>query len=401
MANSNGVISAPVSIDDVRSVLGQSSYDLGTLCKASTINGWSKKKPVKFNAMNHDNPNWYKAQDGFCGFTVGWSTSTDSSLTNLINAYRNGTWIYNKPTGGSSQPFRLLDFNGYNHKAKPFIYSGYKKGTVVEVNVMESNAATFWVTYNSDSTAVQISDFGSAAGGLTEAHLGAALYDRDPIQDTAARRLQTVISADKITNRGTVTFNFSSSDIGASRYVVFFLASPTVSNNICIPYSDDNHYMVRIYITQRFPLTVTPTLLGNSLTGFHDLSWYTSNNFKTNNGNADAIFFLRVVNETSTAMKIGNDSSVNYQLRMWFDSRYGIVLFPSDSYGTATGTKTIAAKSTYQGYFRATAPFKELVGTMTSTQTRTMVSIQAYNVIGGLQKVWMNVSSAYGVLISK
>ena len=47
MSNSGGKITAPVSIDDVRTVLGVSSYDLGTLCKNSNgkINKWSKYKP--------------------------------------------------------------------------------------------------------------------------------------------------------------------------------------------------------------------------------------------------------------------------------------------------------------------------------------------------------------------
>ena len=45
--NSNtGIISAPVSIDDVKRALGESSNDLATLCKSENINIWSRYKPI-------------------------------------------------------------------------------------------------------------------------------------------------------------------------------------------------------------------------------------------------------------------------------------------------------------------------------------------------------------------
>jgi hypothetical protein len=42
----SGIISAPVSIDDVKRALGESSNDLATLCKSENINIWSKYKPI-------------------------------------------------------------------------------------------------------------------------------------------------------------------------------------------------------------------------------------------------------------------------------------------------------------------------------------------------------------------
>jgi hypothetical protein len=47
--NSNGIISAPVSIDDVKTVLGVASNDLATLCKSSNINMWARFKPINYN----------------------------------------------------------------------------------------------------------------------------------------------------------------------------------------------------------------------------------------------------------------------------------------------------------------------------------------------------------------
>ena len=41
-----GIISAPVSIDDVKQALGESSNNLATLCKSENINIWSKYNPI-------------------------------------------------------------------------------------------------------------------------------------------------------------------------------------------------------------------------------------------------------------------------------------------------------------------------------------------------------------------
>lgn len=51
MSYSNGIISAPVSIQDIKTALGSSSNDLGTLCKHSSINKWSPYKPVHSNKL--------------------------------------------------------------------------------------------------------------------------------------------------------------------------------------------------------------------------------------------------------------------------------------------------------------------------------------------------------------
>ena len=46
------VITAPDSIYDVQRALGNGSPDLGTLCKANTVNKWAKYKPVGKNMID-------------------------------------------------------------------------------------------------------------------------------------------------------------------------------------------------------------------------------------------------------------------------------------------------------------------------------------------------------------
>ena len=51
-----GIISAPVSIDDVKQALGESSNDLATLCKSDGIVPWSKYKPIAYSQPFTDIP---------------------------------------------------------------------------------------------------------------------------------------------------------------------------------------------------------------------------------------------------------------------------------------------------------------------------------------------------------
>ena len=68
MALSNNKITAPVSVDDVKSVLGESSNDLAALCKSSKINVWAKYKPTVYPSPFPDD--WYKAKDGNYGINI-------------------------------------------------------------------------------------------------------------------------------------------------------------------------------------------------------------------------------------------------------------------------------------------------------------------------------------------
>lgn len=118
-----GIISAPVSIDDVKRALGESSNDLATLCKSENINMWAKYKPTCYPSSFPDD--WYKARDGNYGISV----PIYSNLESLYNAYfidgdkdHDNGYSYERPSGGSAEPYRLGDFRGYNNKATSPIY---------------------------------------------------------------------------------------------------------------------------------------------------------------------------------------------------------------------------------------------------------------------------------------
>jgi len=132
MSNASGIIyidntvtpNIGVSIYDIQSVLGVASYnDIGGLIVNGGVKKWAKYKPVVFGSLGttdqldtdktwKSTANWWKATDGFCGFLVP-SYSSGADLDGETDE-----WVYVRPNGTiATQPFRVLDFNRYDHNS--------------------------------------------------------------------------------------------------------------------------------------------------------------------------------------------------------------------------------------------------------------------------------------------
>ena len=149
----SGIISAPVSIDDVKQALGESSNDLATLCKSENINIWSKYKPINCKGEFKEYPIREDSDEIVtssyskytCVVRCGMNIPMDT-YKNLRNNYGgegfaiNGCYnlyidnVYGSvggihgdtttkvsgkhfPKGGANSPYRLSDFRNYNSKA--------------------------------------------------------------------------------------------------------------------------------------------------------------------------------------------------------------------------------------------------------------------------------------------
>ena len=112
MSVNNGKITPPISIDDVKSVLGESSNDLATLCKSAKINKWSPHKPVHSSKLFDLNA----ADFGIIDKTFKLIVPSYSRLEDLCRdaIIKTPSYAYEKPKGGSSSPYRLGDFKEYN-----------------------------------------------------------------------------------------------------------------------------------------------------------------------------------------------------------------------------------------------------------------------------------------------
>lgn len=148
-----GIISAPVSIDDVKQALGESSNDLATLCKSENINIWSKYKPINCKGEFKEYPIREDSEEivtsSYSKFTCvvrcGMNIPMDT-YKNLRNNYGGEGFVINAcsnfyidniyglkgripdntstrvsgkhfPKGGVNSPYRLSDFRNYNSKA--------------------------------------------------------------------------------------------------------------------------------------------------------------------------------------------------------------------------------------------------------------------------------------------
>lgn len=150
----SGIISAPVSIDDVKQALGESSNDLATLCKSENINIWSKYKPISCKGEFKEYPIREDSDEIVtssysnytcvvrCGMNIPMDTYKNLrnnyggegfAINGCYNLYANN--IYGRvggihgdittsvsgkhfPKGGVNSPYRLSDFRNYNSKAK-------------------------------------------------------------------------------------------------------------------------------------------------------------------------------------------------------------------------------------------------------------------------------------------
>lgn len=114
-------ISAPVSFAKVNTALSTSHTDLGNLCKENKVNMYSKYKPIKYSKVGVLTDNDYNTDVGDNDYIIKWGVKRLAQYT-FLSVEENGVikdqpWSWNKPSGGSSSPYRLSDYNGYAHDA--------------------------------------------------------------------------------------------------------------------------------------------------------------------------------------------------------------------------------------------------------------------------------------------
>lgn len=148
-----GIISAPVSIDDVKQALGESSNDLATLCKSENINIWSKYKPISCKGEFKEYPIREDSEEIVtssyskytcvvrCGMNIPMDTYKNLrnnyggegfAIKGCYNFYMDNVYgvvgaIHDNtstsvsgkhfPKGGANSPYRLSDFRNYSSKA--------------------------------------------------------------------------------------------------------------------------------------------------------------------------------------------------------------------------------------------------------------------------------------------
>lgn len=149
----SGIISAPVSIDDVKRALGESSNDLATLCKSENINIWSKYKPISCKGEFKEYPIREDSEEIVTSSYNKYTCVVRCGMNIPMDTYKNLRYNYGGegfaieacgelhkdnvygqtggihgdtttmvsgkhfPKGGANSPYRLSDFRNYSSKA--------------------------------------------------------------------------------------------------------------------------------------------------------------------------------------------------------------------------------------------------------------------------------------------
>lgn len=269
MAHNDGLITPSVvhskNGGDIQITLGLYTESLAELCMSSRINKWAKYKPVKYahkgtsdqaDAQKRwkSDANWYIGDVNGERYGMRFpmldsqgrpyaSTGIISQSTVSGKIYRNPTsgffydlmrnnlrWTYNHPQGGSSQPYRVLDFSYYQHRARcPLPYSVTK---TLYVSGATSTKATYVVDCELKSLddyiqyGLTLTDIAPPTAyqmelpDLSECYVGILFYNStkdDCFWQTAAYKLSALNGSDAVAKAKCLHVSFVNSEF-ATQY---------------------------------------------------------------------------------------------------------------------------------------------------------------------------------------
>ena len=119
----------PINVADISSCLSHPSRDVGALCRSPRINEWAKYKPISGLDVVTPLTEEQRRMHNYGMPFVPYFTSIDimtaavlgndySLAANAPRAFYAAPWQYVRPSG--SGKYRILDFDGYDHRAEPF-----------------------------------------------------------------------------------------------------------------------------------------------------------------------------------------------------------------------------------------------------------------------------------------
>ena len=146
-------------------------------------------------------PNWYRGFNGACGLNI----LTYTTMHTMFTALRAGTfgWDYVKPTGGIGvQPFRLLDFVGYDVEAQPPIISDK---LAAKYYISNSSVGVSATVRSPGETELTLSDLGNAVN-LGNCYFGAAISKVGTTTYKYITETSTITGGDPRTERNPLRF---------------------------------------------------------------------------------------------------------------------------------------------------------------------------------------------------
>lgn len=154
MIVNNEIISKPdVAITtEIGKILHASACSGMNICLHPNINKWSKVKPIDYPKLRSLIPDEFLGNKTGQGIRYGMRVSMDAGRWDTLH---NADYEYvDKPKGGEGSPYRMSDFDGYWHDAKPDL-----RGVIPSICYYNANleVQVIYNQYSSDK-AVSIND---------------------------------------------------------------------------------------------------------------------------------------------------------------------------------------------------------------------------------------------------
>lgn len=228
MSNNGYKITAPVTTRDIQLVLGTAETRQSALCTNKTINKWSKIKPIPYPTNGERCPNFKGTfSQNSSGVFYGLKAGTGYNLNGVD--IHNANWEYIKPHGGIGiAPFRRLDFDGYNHKARPTLYGYIVTQEAGKVIYSRTNPFDFYLVWNytNNTDGVDVATcFPSASDNMANWYLCVMIGDTATalLNDTGLRQpIGNYTSRDALYRCPALPDSLKA--VAAERQVTFFLA---------------------------------------------------------------------------------------------------------------------------------------------------------------------------------
>lgn len=99
-----------ISTTLVKTTLGETTDDVGKLCKSAKINKWSKWKPIPYNGLSLSDDILQRNDFGI---------NITQDFLNKLHTVPTRTWEYMRPKGGANSMYRIGDFRNYVHDSLP------------------------------------------------------------------------------------------------------------------------------------------------------------------------------------------------------------------------------------------------------------------------------------------
>lgn len=203
--------------------IGVASNSVGNLCGSYNVNKWAKYKPVSYPSQ----------------FSIYGESGTDTTILKNLNFGLQATkidrdtlatteWTYLRPGGGQYSPYRIGDFRGYNHQAKPFLRIDDVQWNPFTTPV---ESLTITPTYKFGPNSYD----GNVQSNSGQSTSGIEIYPQDllaPLSNTTLSNMYLGIATTGVTNGNTVEGVFAPSKLSSATSPSQMTITPANNANI-------------------------------------------------------------------------------------------------------------------------------------------------------------------------